>query len=59
MLTEIEPITEKEEILQNNADYTLFSWSKQAGLNPIAVKVAKGFIYTTMTTNAILIFHQA
>ncbi len=42
MLTEIEPITEKEEILQNNADYTLFSWSKQAGLNPMAIKSGKG-----------------
>ena len=29
-------------ILQNNLDYTLFSWSKQAGLNPINVKEAKG-----------------
>jgi taurine---2-oxoglutarate transaminase len=35
-------LTEKDEILQNNADYTLFSWSKQAGLSPIAVKSAKG-----------------
>jgi taurine---2-oxoglutarate transaminase len=42
MLAEIEPMTEKEEILQNNADYTLFSWSKQAGLNPIAIKSGKG-----------------
>ncbi len=42
MLTEIEPMTEKEEILHNNANYTLFSWSKQADLNPIAVKYGKG-----------------
>ena len=27
---------ELAEIQQNNADYTLFSWSKQGGLNPIA-----------------------
>lgn len=34
--------TETEEILQNNFDYTLFSWSKQKGINPIAVKYGKG-----------------
>ena len=35
-------LTENEEILKNNLDYTLFSWSKQAGLNPINVSHAKG-----------------
>ena len=30
------------EIIQNNLDYTLFSWSKQKGQNPIAVKYAEG-----------------
>jgi taurine--2-oxoglutarate transaminase len=35
-------ITEAEEIIQNNLDYTLFSWSKQKGINPIAVKYAEG-----------------
>jgi taurine--2-oxoglutarate transaminase len=30
------------QIVQDNLDYTLFSWSKQKGLNPIAVKYAKG-----------------
>jgi len=40
MLTETQ--TETEEIIQNSQDYTLFSWSKQRGLNPIAVKYAKG-----------------
>jgi taurine--2-oxoglutarate transaminase len=29
-------------IIQNNEDYTLFSWSKQKGTNPIAVKHAEG-----------------
>ena len=33
---------EKERIIQNNLDYTLFSWSKQAGLNPISIERAKG-----------------
>jgi taurine--2-oxoglutarate transaminase len=40
MLTEF--LSETEEIVQNNMDYTLFSWSKQKGINPIAVKSAKG-----------------
>ncbi len=31
-----------KEIIQDNLDYTLFSWSKQSGLNPIAVQHAKG-----------------
>ncbi len=33
---------ERSIIVKNNLDYTLFSWSKQKGLNPIAVKKAKG-----------------
>jgi len=28
--------------IQNNLDYTLFSWSKQAGLSPIEISHAKG-----------------
>jgi len=38
------PVTmsETQEIQQENFDYTLFSWSKQKGLNPIAVKHAEG-----------------
>ena len=35
-------ISEAKEIIQDNLDYTLFSWSKQKGLNPIAVKYGKG-----------------
>jgi taurine--2-oxoglutarate transaminase len=38
----IETLSETKEIVQNNLDYTLFSWSKQSGLNPIAVQHAKG-----------------
>lgn len=30
------------EIIRNNQDFTLFSWSKQKNTNPIAVKYAKG-----------------
>jgi len=35
-------ISEAQEIIQNNQDYTLFSWSKQKGSNPIAVKYGEG-----------------
>ncbi len=38
-------MTEREQIVKNNLDYTFFSWSKQAGLNPIAVKSAKGVYF--------------
>lgn len=41
MATVTDKISETKEIIQNNLDYTLFSWSKQAGLNPIAVKNAE------------------
>jgi taurine--2-oxoglutarate transaminase len=33
---------QKDDILQNNLDYTLFSWSVQSGLNPINIKRAEG-----------------
>ena len=35
-------MTDRQSILQDNFDFTLFSWSKQSGLNPIAVKYAEG-----------------
>jgi taurine--2-oxoglutarate transaminase len=35
-------ISEATDIIQDNLDYTLFSWSKQKGLSPIAVKYAEG-----------------
>ena len=31
-----------ETVIQDNLDYTLFSWSKQKGIVPIAVKHAEG-----------------
>lgn len=34
--------SETAEIVANNQDYTLFSWSKQKGTHPIAVKYAEG-----------------
>jgi taurine--2-oxoglutarate transaminase len=35
-------ISEAQEIIQDNLDYTLFSWSKQKGIAPIAVKYGEG-----------------
>ena len=37
-----ETIFQKDEILKNNLDYTLFSWSKQKGISPLAIKRAEG-----------------
>ncbi|MEO8109080.1 MAG: aminotransferase class III-fold pyridoxal phosphate-dependent enzyme [Ginsengibacter sp.] len=34
--------TETKEIIENSQDYTLFSWSKQKGTNPIAVERGEG-----------------
>ncbi|QIX62651.1 aminotransferase class III-fold pyridoxal phosphate-dependent enzyme [Hymenobacter sp. BT18] len=34
--------TDKHQILQDNLDHTLFSWSKQAGLSPISAERAEG-----------------
>lgn len=38
----IKTISESTDIVKNNLDYTLFSWSKQKGIDPIAVKYAEG-----------------
>lgn len=39
-------ITEKDKTIQNSLDYTLFSWSKQAGISPINIEKAEGvYIY--------------
>lgn len=37
-----ETLSETKQIVQDNLDYTLFSWSKQKGIDPIAVKHAEG-----------------
>ena len=34
--------TDQQQIVQDNKDYTLFSWSKQGGLNPVNIKSARG-----------------
>ena len=35
-------LTETAAIIQQNLDYTLFSWSKQKGINPIAIQRGEG-----------------
>src|SRR5450432_2056178 len=43
MVTETATLaSEREEVLKNNLDYTLFSWSKQKGIDPICVHRAEG-----------------
>lgn len=41
-MPEIPIKSEAQEIIDQNFDYTLFSWSKQKGINPIAVERAEG-----------------
>src|ERR1700753_268911 len=41
-MSETSALSETKEIVQDNLDYTLFSWSKQKGINPIAVQRAEG-----------------
>ena len=41
-MSQTKALSESTEIIQNNLDYTLFSWSKQKGIAPIAVKYAEG-----------------
>ena len=35
-------LSQTQEIVNNNLDYTLFSWSKQKGISPIAVEYGEG-----------------
>ncbi len=42
MSTETKTLSETQEIVQDNLDYTIFSWSKQKGIDPIAVKYGEG-----------------
>src|SRR3982751_444993 len=35
-------LSESANVIQDNLDYTLFSWSKQKGISPIAVKYGEG-----------------
>lgn len=37
--------TDSSQIIRDNLEHTLFSWSKQSGLSPIAVKYAEGVYF--------------
>src|SRR5688572_10764751 len=41
-MSQTKTISASQDIIQNNQDHTIFSWSKQKGTNPIAVKYAEG-----------------
>ena len=41
-LTEPKTLSETKEVIKDNLNYTLFSWSKQNGIAPIAVKYGEG-----------------
>lgn len=41
-MTEPRDLANSAEIIRDNLDHTLFSWSKQKGISPIAVKYGKG-----------------
>ncbi|AHM63009.1 Acetylornithine transaminase [Flammeovirgaceae bacterium 311] len=58
MLPETATITrqEKDRILENSMDYTLFSWSKQKGINPICVERAEGIYLYDYDGNRIIDF---
>lgn len=41
-MSQTKTLSDTQEIIQDNLDYTLFSWSKQRGIAPIAVKYGEG-----------------
>ncbi len=45
MTENIPPQTLSSDILRDNLDYTLFSWSKQKGINPILVEKGQGVYF--------------
>lgn len=55
-MSAVKEISESTEIIQNNLDYTLFSWSKQKGIAPIAVKHAEGVYLYDYDDNRIIDF---
>ena len=55
-MSEVKTLSEATGIIQNNLDYTLFSWSKQKGIAPIAVKYAAGVYLYDYDDNRIIDF---
>ena len=41
-MSQTKTLAEAQEIIQDSLDYTLFSWSKQKGIAPIAIKYGEG-----------------
>ena len=41
-MSQTKTVSEAQEIIQDNLDYTLFSWSKQKGIDPPAIKYGEG-----------------
>ena len=41
-MSQTKTLAETQEIIQDSLDYTLFSWSKQKGIAPIAIKYGEG-----------------
>ena len=55
-MSRVKEVSESTEIIQNNLDYTLFSWSKQKGIAPIAVKYGEGVYLYDYDDNKIIDF---
>ncbi|MBK8669328.1 MAG: aminotransferase class III-fold pyridoxal phosphate-dependent enzyme [Saprospiraceae bacterium] len=49
-------ISQAEEIIQENMEYTLFSWSKQKGIHPIAIESGDGVYLYDYDGNKIIDF---
>src|ERR1051325_1397038 len=41
-MSQTKTVSEAQDIIKDSQDYTLFSWSKQKGTNPIAIKYGEG-----------------
>ena len=54
----IESTNKAVDVIKNNLDYTLFSWSKQGGLNPLNIQRAKGVYFWDSTGKKYLDFNS-
>ena len=55
-MSQTQTLSEAQEIINDSQDYTLFSWSKQKGTNPIAVQRAEGVYLYDYDGNRIIDF---
>lgn len=55
-MSETKSVSESDRIIQNSMDYTLFSWSKQKGISPLAIKSGKGVYFYDYDGNRYLDF---